>query len=175
MSFKNVYAILVVAICVSCQPDFQDTVPIPDAEPTKAFPGVDPGLWWYFETFESEAAKRGLHVDLISASIQGRIVDIAEQGVHGQCVQVMRSQSGEVIVDNQFWNIASKIAKEMIVFHELGHCFLWRPHLDHVNTDGTCGSIMRSGLGDCADNYKYATRDAYLDELFSVYFRDLDG
>jgi hypothetical protein len=55
----------------------------------------------------------------------------------------------------------------MVVFHELGHCYLGRGHSEETHPNGVCKSIMRSGNGGCFDNYNSTTREAYLDELFS--------
>ena len=54
----------------------------------------------------------------------------------------------------------------MIFFHELGHCVLFRGHREDVNQNGSCVSIMRSGIEECWDNYRSTTREIYLDELF---------
>lgn len=69
-------------------------------------------------------------------------------------------------MDETFWNTTSDRGKEFVVFHELGHCFLLRNHLEDTFLGGTCTSIMRSGTGSCRDNYGRLTRETYLDELF---------
>jgi hypothetical protein len=58
--------------------------------------------------------------------------------------------------------------KEYIVFHELGHCVLNRPHTEDSFSNGVCSSIMRSGNGGCYDYYNRFTRQYYVDELFEV-------
>jgi len=58
------------------------------------------------------------------------------------------------------------LIKELIVFHELGHCFLQRGHREDALPNGACVSIMRSGIEDCLDNYTSETRSFYIDELF---------
>jgi len=58
-----------------------------------------------------------------------------------------------VTVDEDFWENASDR-------------FLSRGHTETAYANGTCASLMRSGLEDCQDNYHTNTRELYLDELF---------
>jgi len=129
------------------------------------FPGVDPQLKTYFQRFEEEAAARGLQIDLSQAGITGQILEIEEERVLGRC-SFPRAQPNRVTVDQSFWNRGSDLFREFVVFHELGHCFLFRSHLEDRLSNGACASIMRSGNGSCLDNYSRRTRNFYIDELF---------
>jgi len=71
------------------------------------------------------------------------------------------------VIDKAFFNQTSELLKEMVIFHELGHCVLFRGHREATYSNGTCASIMRSGVEGCRDNYRASTRAAYLDELFA--------
>ena len=133
-------------------------------EPVK-FPNVDPELRTYFQRFEDEAARRGYQVDLTATGISGVISEIDETHVLGTC-SYPRAQPNRVTVDQTFWNRGSDLFREFVVFHELGHCFLFRPHLEEFLSNGACASIMRSGNGGCLDNYSSRTREFYIDELF---------
>lgn len=135
-----------------------------ESQPVK-FPGVDPQLKIYFQRFEDEATARGLSVDLTASGITGTIVEIDERHVLGRC-SFPRSQPNMVTVDQTFWTRGSDLFREFVVFHELGHCFLYRPHLEDQLANGACASIMRSGDGPCLDNYSQRTRRFYIDELF---------
>ena len=137
----------------------------PQAEEQVKFPNVDPELQPYFLRFEEEAAERGLVVDLTASGIVGLIEEIDEQHVAGQC-SFSRRNPNRVTVDASFWNRGSDLFREFIVFHELGHCFLFREHEESSFANGICTSIMRSGTGDCFDNYRFGTREVYVDELF---------
>ena len=120
----------------------------------------------YFDLFEQEAAKRGVVVDL--SQIEGQIVDLNHgHGVAGKCRYNPQSPN-QVLIDKSFWDEANVYLKEQVVFHELGHCYLHKTHNDTQHADGTCQSIMRSGISGCADRYNQATRELYLDELFST-------
>jgi hypothetical protein len=129
------------------------------------FPGVDPQLRIYFQRFEDEATARGLQVDLTQAGITGEIMEIEDNHVLGRC-SFPRAQPNRVTVDQSFWSRGSDLFREFVVFHELGHCFLFRPHLEDRLSNGACSSIMRSGNGPCLDNYSQGTRNFYIDELF---------
>lgn len=134
----------------------------------RVFPEVDEALWPYFEAFELEAAERGVEVDLRESGIAGEITPIDEEHVAGQCSYIPNIlSSGNVTVDSEFWENSSPLFKEFIVFHELGHCFLKRDHREDATAQGVCVSLMRSGLGNCQDNYNSQTRGVYIDELFN--------
>ncbi|WP_020526450.1 hypothetical protein [Flexithrix dorotheae] len=129
------------------------------------YPNVDEELWPYFEKFEIEGKQEGWDIDLVKEGITGTIAEIEENNVLGQC-SFNRANPNHVMIDKTFWSTASDRFKEFVVFHELGHCFLLRDHLEDVNVNGTCVSIMRSGTGFCRDNYTAFTRENYIDELF---------
>ena len=126
---------------------------------------TDEELIPYFELFAEEAAARGFFVDYEAERIEGLLQDIPDNSVQGQCFHNEKKPK-KVIVDINYWANASKFDKEFIIFHELGHCFLNRNHLDDANVDGTCVSIMHSNPGACNFNLNSDNRDEYLDELF---------
>ena len=136
-----------------------------DLEPEVIVNPIDLGLLPFFQQFEEEAALRGIEVDLSSIGITGVIEDIDEDFVAGTCTYGTHLP-GDVVIDLTFWNNSNNFTKEMVVFHELGHCYLRRDHLETRFSNGTCGSIMRSGTRNCFDNYNAQTRSFYIDELF---------
>ncbi len=128
------------------------------------FTDVDERLWTYFEDFENEAALRGIDLDLIDLEITGAIENITEDGVAGTCQY--GAHLTHVTVDLPFWNRSSNLIREMVVFHELGHCALGRGHTETENANGVCLSVMNSGTTNCRLLYNQANRTFYLDELF---------
>ncbi len=150
-----------ILILIGCDKNADEEV----IEPAR-FRNVATELVPYFERFEAEAAKRGMKVDLSSANIRGEIKEIEERHVAGRCSYSRFNNPRLVTIDESFWNRSSVLFKEFIVFHELGHCFLDRGHLETAFSNGVCVSIMRSGVGDCFDNYRQSTREGYIDELF---------
>lgn len=128
----------------------------------KVFPGVDTELWVFFNQFEEASAKRGIPVDLVAAGITGSIENLNIDNIAGMCTRNIH----HVTIDKTFWERSSSLRKELIVFHELGHCYLNLNHSDDAYPDGRCKSIMRSGMGACVDVYTYDSRKEYQDELF---------
>lgn len=171
---RFLFSILLIGLLVGCQSSDEiitTTEPITSA--TKTYPGVTQGLWVYFQRFEEEATKRGVKVDLVAAHITGVIEEIPEDRVLGQCNFNPKSPN-HLTVDKTFWNTASDRFREFVVFHELGHCALFRDHREDTLSTGACASLMRSGNGDCRDNYGSTTRNFYLDELYNViYYGDI--
>jgi hypothetical protein len=117
----------------------------------------------YFDSFAAEAKARNRSVDL--GHISGNFAVLNENKVAAKC-QSLASGNKNVLVDEVFWKTADAMTREMVVFHELGHCALSRPHTDAAKADGTCESMMQSGAGLCKMIYSTKTRSAYLDELF---------
>ena len=131
------------------------------------FVNVDERLWEFFENFEIEAEKRGLEFDLNRFNLRGTIEDIHDENVAGTCSYGFRGPR-DVTVDEPFWNRSNSFGREMIVFHELGHCVLERGHSEELTENGFCASIMRSGTGNCRTLYNSLNRDFYVDELFEI-------
>lgn len=130
------------------------------------FPTVTPELREFYVAFEEEAAERGFDIDLTAEEVTGNIVQLGNMGVLGVCVRSDEAPN-RVAVDQEAWAAASPAFRELIVFHELGHCVLNREHLDDDN-DGVCVSIMNSGLSGCEISLEESEiRTAYLDELFA--------
>lgn len=162
MKTTHLFFFAVLLTFFSCQKDEQQVF----VEPEKAFANVEEDLWPYYREFEEQAALRGIDIDL-SLFGTGAIAELHPNGVAGQCTY--GSHLADVVIDQSFWNRAgSYLLREMVVFHELGHCYLHRGHEEATLSNGACASIMRSGLENCLDNYTSLTRSEYLDELFST-------
>jgi len=125
---------------------------------------IDAELQPYFDRFIAEGASRGEEIDLVAKRIEGFLLDIEEEDVAGQC-SYSSSSTRKVNIDINYWNRATDLEKEFVVFHELGHCYLERSHLDE-EANRTCTSIMHSGTSGCRFRYNAITRNSYLDELF---------
>lgn len=138
-----------------------------EEEAPKEFINVDERLHGFFETFEREAAARGIEIDLNEAILTANISEIQGQGVAGQCFRPNNSLENNITIDESFLNSnVSNLLKELVIFHELGHCFLQREHREDEYPNGNCISIMRSGIDGCRDNYNSSFRAIYIDELF---------
>jgi hypothetical protein len=170
---KSLYVFLVILVMAACSRDQE--LPAPGAEESDpaeplGYTNVDEALWEYFELFEQEAFSRGITIDIRSENISGKISEIHDDQVAGTCNYNYRTPN-KVTIDLGFWSRSGDRYREFVVFHELGHCVLFREHKEKANAYNICESIMRSGTGSCLDNYNRATRSGYLDELFDPAFR----
>lgn len=162
---------LLLTFLFSCSnDDGSDGLPqfIQVGEATRIFNNVDERLWVYFERFEDAALERGINIDLEASNVTGTIENEPGHNSAGACEMDTNGNLHRVSLREDFWATASVTDKEIIVFHELGHCFLNRTHLDLALPDGTCVSLMRTGGNVCNDNYYVGTRGYYLDELFGI-------
>jgi len=168
--YLTIFGLLLLSSCNYLE---EEPVPLEEEEPVlnvQSYPGVDEALWPYFTRFEEEARLRGIEVDLVGNAITGVIEELSEDQVAGQC-NYNSHHPNHVTIDQSFWQSASDRYREFVVFHELGHCELLRDHREAAHADGSCKSLMRSGAGDCVDNYHPFSRPDYLDELFDPQFR----
>jgi len=162
---RSLFFLLVYALytCGSSNPS--SGIPSTPTNSTKSYPLADKKLWPLFEKFEKEAKQRGLTINLVTQQIQGKIEPIPEPNV-GLCNSTA-TNNRTIIIDENFWDTKSTLKKELLVFHELGHCSLNQGHRENDADSGAiCQSIMRSGHGACIDNYNSSNRKTYLDELF---------
>lgn len=125
---------------------------------------VDSPLKTYLEAFKQEALVRGITIDYSIRQIEARLQLHEDNARLGWC-DYNYDQPDLIVINTFYWEILDDFEKEKLVFHELGHCVLNRPHLDEVRQDGRCKSIMHSGQ-KCSDDYTNGSRDTYLDELF---------
>ena len=158
--YRSMQFLLLVFLFTSCQQD------VFEQEDSQMLGGdITSELAPYFRTFQEEARQHGLIVDYKSANLTAELIQIDEGSVAGTC-----STNGlnlrHITIDQSFWNKASPLLKEMVIFHELGHCILGRGHSEGRLENGACRSIMRSGLGSCIDAYNGSSRDYYVEELF---------
>lgn len=154
----------------ACQKDssfIEEDTPLVIANANKSYENVPTSLWSFFQAFEEEALRRGEVINLNNRNLTAEIMEISETGVAGTCSYSSHAPN-HIVIDETFFNQTSELYKEMVIFHELGHCVLFRGHEEGTNSDGTCASIMRSGVEGCYDNYRAATRTAYLNELFGA-------
>ena len=125
----------------------------------------------YFDRFVTEGNNRGFDIPENLNGITGTITDISQGNVVGLCFYDSRYPNS-IEIDQDFWSQAGNLEKEMVVFHELGHCYLNRDHKEGDNDEGICLSIMASGTGSCRDAYNQQNRSYYLDELFDPSIND---
>lgn len=71
----------------------------------------------------------------------------------------------KIVINSVSWSKYTDLEKEELLFHELGHCVLYRGHLNEVFPDDTPVSIMYYRVMN-EDVYK-EKYDYYIKELFT--------
>lgn len=91
-------------------------------------------------------------------------VHIDEDGTYlAVCIRE-KTGPNEIVVDKGIWNELNSEEKEIVLFHELGHCVLDRDHHDQEYLSNPM-SIMNHGL---ISSEKYTDhRSGYIKELFT--------
>lgn len=159
---KNVWMFILLLICTSCGTyGHQQTLQIS-------------GFEQQVTAFEQAAALVGEDVtirDLI-ITLNSSIGTLHEAGV---CHPNIFNTTPLIELNTQLWGNYSDTEKEVLLFHELGHCILGRlsPNMGHVNTinsDGMPVSIMYYSITPydnlAAQQYYVIHRLDYLYELF---------
>lgn len=82
---KSKYCILLISIFWAHGCSETPLISVESTSENEQYPGVDRLLWLHFETFEPEAAKRGLTIDLANENILGSFSDLMGTHVAGQC------------------------------------------------------------------------------------------
>jgi hypothetical protein len=155
---KSFLPLLYILLCLLALPACQ-----PNNDLDDHIPNVDLELVPHFNQFKKEAQARGFNIDFIATGVSATIGQ-----AHDHKVGLCYPNSKHIVIDANFWNTASHYSRELIVFHELGHCLLGRNHRDDADANHRCNSIMRSGDTSCFDNYTETTRAHYIDELFTI-------
>jgi hypothetical protein len=161
---KKSYILLLLLLAIlSCQ-----KVPDPELKiPTEVQP--------YIDSFVAEAKKRGIDI-----KIDNLIVEFGNTNGDFVCAlcQFPTAKQRYIVInkDPDCWKNAYEQARESLVYHELGHCYLSRSHKtdkfangiykslmnpDNVETYSTCRYPLG---GDVCD--KRPRRQYYIDELF---------
>lgn len=126
-------------------------------------PAIDPKLQPYVNSFLASASAHSTFID--SSRIDVHFVDNISGGdVVGQC----EMSTGVVSINNSFWDLYNEIQHENIVWHELGHCLLFRFHkftfINIYNTQEPT-SIMFPRMLDWG--YYEDHHNSYATELFA--------
>lgn len=72
-------------------------------------------------------------------------------------------KGGVITIRKDTWDNLSHLGKELLIFHELGHCDLLRHHNDRMKADGCMESIM----------YRYLKTSCYTEDSRLYYIREL--
>lgn len=159
------YTILTVAILLtSCGQNKNLSTGLPTSNTPSVAP-IDADIKPYTDAFVSYYKEyKGADISIsFPISFQSLGYTNQEGGTNGVC----RTKGGvavSVSLDPVFWSVASDYEKEVLVFHELGHCILFRDHTTQLDADGDPVSIM---FPYTLDKLTFINKfGSYIDELF---------
>ncbi|MEM6632379.1 MAG: hypothetical protein AAF694_22090 [Bacteroidota bacterium] len=157
----RIHTLIVAIVLAACQPD--EILPLEVREPS-----IDAEVQVYVDRFVEEANKRGVNVDVSDLGISVR-EHIHPVRAAGACHYFSESEHPHIYIDTTSLNWQhSEYTREMLVFHELGHCLLDRDHRVDLLENGNYASLMRSDKGVLFGTRLNAYKRAYyLDELFN--------
>ena len=159
--YRSTLFVIFILSTTSCQQDL-----IQDESRDSLRGDIPTDLTSYFKSFQDEALQHGIIVDYDAANVTAEIQNLNQGSVAGTCTTNGQDLQ-HITIDKEFWDQATHLIKEMIIFHELGHCILGRGHKEDSFENGVCQSIMRSGLGSCNDAYIEESRPYFITELFT--------
>lgn len=120
------------------------------------------------QKFEFHGKQEFQDPNFIVGDIPINFGDTTNPDFDGVCL-VYPDETKEVIIREEWWRSAHPIQKEVLVFHELGHCRLGRTHDEEVlavNNKTVKVSIMNSVIPD-VQTYTQ-NQDGYISELFTT-------
>lgn len=118
----------------------------------------------YVKRFEDESARRGQRVVVNDLIV--RWGDLPEDK-NGNC-RISSFATPVITINQRVWPRLDEPRRELLLFHELGHCVLKREHDDRTILQrgrNLPDSVMHTYLLD--SNVYQENREHYLDELFS--------
>lgn len=143
------------------------SAPVQEEMVTNAYESEEFGV--YVRLFQKEAETRKLELSLPTLDRSLRIYkvdnfskDLEKQYVIGLCVKT----AGEITIyiSKTAWNEYDSQQREMLLFHELGHCVLNLEHDKSLDSAGVPNDIMYPINFDSIYYFKY--RKFYLDRMF---------
>lgn len=132
----------------------------------------------YVDQFIEEAATRGKMIDFSDTGLTMQF-GIVKEGIAATCKELGDDRRGSHMIefDRTLWNISATPWKELLVFHELGHCELKRTHQNDQLSNEEWFTIMRGSTPNEPLIGKNRERPVsffgfrkpyYLDELFGL-------
>ncbi|MCB0664577.1 MAG: hypothetical protein KDC80_02090 [Saprospiraceae bacterium] len=146
-------------------------------EPIQPIVDIHPDFQSIVDLFVLEAAGRGKEIEIDNLILQ--YAGALDQNICGECnslASLDRVQKEIRVNADPCWQHEREL--EALIFHELGHCILQRPHLSDTLPNGDPKSMMIEGditiyapcryvVDDPAECNNLHKRDYYIDELFN--------
>lgn len=133
-------------------------------------PGVDPELKEYVERFEQYAREYygesykipPIDIGFGDTASLSMLLNGPNYTTVGWCNKFVNPI--QILIDKDSWSYYSDIRKEQLMFHELAHCALNRPHIEVEDPENFPVSMMFPVLLN--DTLYKTYRDKYIRELF---------
>lgn len=124
----------------------------------------DPEFTPYVERFVARAAERDVVVspNITVQFTEDSLDDDDEGKAMARCYRGFGARY--VVVARNYWDKMHDLQREEVIFHELGHCLLDRPHRNEERFNVPCSLMNGTGLPYIADYGSH--KENYLDELF---------
>lgn len=120
------------------------------------------GFESYVSSFEESAHARG--VDLAIADLVIEFGTPAAPTADATCYQGGNTVP-RIVIDQKKWDAMPEAKRTALLFHEMGHCVLDRPHLDGAKSGSSCPVSVMNSYTLSATCYS-SNEDYYLSELF---------
>lgn len=135
---------------------------------------IDPEFQPYVDEFVRQASLRGVDVDFEETGMSIQFDALTAANANGICYGVREEVTSdhEIVIHRNNWQEAGPAARERLIFHELGHCYLYRRHTNDTLANGEWKSLL---TGPPWPDYKYwrgtnytnRRKEYYIDELFN--------
>lgn len=120
----------------------------------------------YIASFEKEAAQTLEEPDFKVGDIPINFGDTTDEDYDGVC-NTYSDGTKEILIKKSWWQSTDVTQREIMIYHELGHCRLGRDHDEERRVAGTHTyklSIMNPVIPSSADYV--SQKNAYLTELY---------
>jgi len=132
----------------------------------------------YVRLFQLEAEKRGVQLSMPNLDRSLRIYkvdnfneELQKKYVIGLCIKT--ATEVDIYIDRDSWNSYDSQQRELLLFHELGHCVLDLEHDKSTDSEGLPDDIMFPVNFDSYEYYKYRT--FFLDRMFKKVSKKKDN
>ncbi len=167
-SFTVLVALIFIAGCA--KESSTEVLPKP---PTWA---IEPEFQTYVDDFLAQGESRDITVQRNLMIVMKETLSAGSSGVIGLCHYPNSSRAYPLVeIKKSYWDSASEDSKKALIYHELGHCLLFRDHNTSLAYAPTLNkqiplSVMYpyiiTGLGSQISNFFSTYIAEYWDELF---------
>ncbi len=97
---------------------------------------VDPELQIYLDSFIADSKGMVLKSDMTRIGIK-----IKKYKKDNDAIGTCYIYNGKITISEEWWERATFLEKKEVIFHELGHCVLLRPHTSPPDSDNFWGFL----------------------------------